>query len=100
MSLFSEYIRSASSRKHTERIDNAHVVRLMYKLVSSGDNSNDLSIQFDGSNQRRKQKLTDKKTAPMKAMEGRLHSKSCLKDVFGFAEHQQDGIWPRMKTNE
>ena len=63
--------------KHLERIDYAHVVCLMYILKTSTKDSMDLSIGFDGSNQRRKEELTIKKEAPI---EGRFHVRFHSKD--------------------
>ena len=44
-----------------EEIDNAHVFCLMYKLISSSRDSDDLSIVFLRSNDARERELTIKK---------------------------------------
>ena len=56
----------------------------MYKLITSNKDSNDLSIGFDYSRNRRKDEL-----ALNKNIKGKYHVKIMLKDVFGFPEHQQ-----------
>ena len=56
----------------------------MYKLLSSSRSSDDLSIDFDRSRDRRKRELTNNKTQKEK-----FHLRIYLKDVFGFAEHQE-----------
>ena len=40
---------TTSSGRHLEEINHAHIVSLMYKLLSSSKESDDLSIGFDGS---------------------------------------------------
>ena len=61
IALFSNYKLSTSSGKHLENIDHGHIVSLMYKLLSSSKDSDDLSIGFDRSRDRRKQELLNKK---------------------------------------
>ena len=56
----------------------------MYKLITSSKDSNDLSIGFDHSRNRRRDEL-----ALNKNIKGKYHVKILLKDVFGFAEHQE-----------
>ena len=86
IALFSNYRLTTSSGKHLENIDNAHIVCLMYKLLSSSRDSDDLSIGFDRSRDRRKREVNNIKT-----QKGKNHLRTYLKDVFGFAEHQQVG---------
>ena len=85
IALFSNYKLTTSSGKHLENIDHAHIVSLMYKLLSSS-RGDDLSIGFDRSGDRRKQELLNKKT-----QKGKFHLRIHLKDVFGFAEFQEVG---------
>ena len=71
------------SGKETEEIDNAHFIYLMYKLLSSGTDSDDVSIGFHRNNEARERELTNNKTTT-----GNYHVRVYLKDFFGFAEHQ------------
>ena len=86
--LFSNYKLTTSSGKHSENIDHAHIVSLMYKLLSSSRDSDDLSIGFDRSRDKRKRELLNNKT-----QKGKFHLRIYLKDVFGFAEYQQTGTF-------
>ena len=86
--LFSNYKLTTNSGKHLENIDHAHIVCFMYKLLSSSRHSDDLSIGFDRSRDRRKRELNNYKT-----QKGKYHLRIYLKDVFGFAEHQQVGTF-------
>ena len=79
--LFSNYKLTTSSGKHLEKIDHAHIVSLLCKLLSSSRDSDDLSIGFDRSRDRRKRELLNNKTQKCK-----FHLRIYLKDVFGFAE--------------
>ena len=88
IALFSNYKLPTSSGKHLENIDHAHIVCLMYKLLSSSRDSDDLSIGFDRSRDRRKRELNNNKT-----QKGKYHLRIYLKDVSGFAEHQQVGTF-------
>ena len=88
IALFSSYKLTTSSGKHLENIDHAHIVSLMYKLLSSSRDSDDLSIGFDRSRDKRKQELLDNKT-----QKGKFHLRIYLKDVFGFAEYQETGTF-------
>ena len=86
--LFSNYKLTTSSGKHLENIDHAHIVSLMYKLLSSSKGPDDLSIGFDRDRGRRLRELTNNK--PQK---GKFHVRIYLKDVFGFAEYQEKGTY-------
>ena len=77
--LFSNYKLTTSSGKHLENIDHAHIVSLMYKLLSSSRDSDDLSIGFDRSRDRRKRELLIKKT-----QKGKFHLRSLSKRCFRF----------------
>ena len=83
IALFSTYKLQSSSGKHVEDINHAHVVCLMYKLVTSARNADDLSIGFDRDRERRKRELTNNKN-----IKGKYHVTIMLKDILGFAEHQ------------
>ena len=88
IALFSTYKLTTSSGKHLENIDHAHIVSLMYKLLSSSRDSDDLSIGFDRSKDKRKRELLNNKT-----QKGKFHLRIYLKDVFSFAEYQQTGTF-------
>ena len=61
IALISNYKLKTSSGKHLKEISHAHIVSLMYKLLSSYKGSDDLSIGFDRSRDRRKRELTNNK---------------------------------------
>ena len=50
IALFEKYRLTSCSGKEIEEIDNAHVICLMHKLISSSRDSDDLSIGFHRSN--------------------------------------------------
>ena len=50
--LFINYKLTTSSGKHSEDINHAHIVSLMYKLKTSARESDDLSVGFDRSRDR------------------------------------------------
>ena len=88
IALFSNYKLATSSGKHLENIDHAHIISLMYKLLTSSKGSDDLSIGFDRDRIRRQRELTNNKT-----QKGKYHVRVYLKDVFGFAEYQNKGTY-------
>ena len=88
IALFSNYKLTMSSEKHLENIDHAHIVSLMYKLLTSSKGSDDLSIGFDRDRGRRQRKMTNNKS-----QKGKYHVRIYLKDVFGYAEYQQKGTY-------
>ena len=88
IALFSNFKLTTSSGKHLEDISHAHLVSLMYKLITSSKDSNDLYIGFDYSRNKRKDEL-----ALNKNIKGKYHAKIMLKDVFGFAEHQEKATY-------
>ena len=80
-----------SSGKELGEIDKAHVICLMYKLISSIRDSNNLSIGFHRNNEVREKDLTKNKTTKRNN-----HFRIFLKDVFGLAENQNNciyGLW-------
>ena len=79
---------STSSGKHLEDMSHAHIVSLRYKLKTSGKDSDDLSIGFDRDRGRRRDEL-----ALNKNTKGKYHLLNMLKDVFGFAEHQEKATY-------
>ena len=88
IALFSNYKLTTSSGKHLENIDHAHIVSLIYKLLTSSKGSDDLSIGFDRDRGRRQRELTNNKT-----QKGKNHVRIYLKDVFGFAEYLEEGTF-------
>ena len=88
IALFSNYKLTTSSGMLLENIDHAHIVSLMYKLLTSSKGSDDLSIGFDRDCNRRQRELTLNKT-----QKGKYHLRIYLKDVFGFAEYQNKGTY-------
>ena len=85
---FSIYKLTTSSGKHLEEISHTHIVRLIYKLLASSKDSDDLSIGFDRDRGKRKRELTSNK-----AIKGKYHIRIYLKDSFGFVEHQEKGTY-------
>ena len=88
IALFSNYKLTTSSGKHLENIDHAHIVSLMYRLLTSSKGSDDLSIGFDRDHNRRQRELTNNKS-----QKGKYHVRSFLKDIFGFVEYQNKGTY-------
>ena len=88
IALFSNFKLTTSSGKHLEDISHAHLVSLIYKLITSSKDSNDLSIGFDNSRNRRRDEL-----APNENIKGKYHLKIMLRDIFGFAEHQEKATY-------
>ena len=84
IALFSTFKLRTLSGKHLDEISHAHIVSLMYKLLTSSKNSDDLSIGFDRNRGRRKSELSDNKS-----IKGNYHIRIYLKVIFGFAEHQK-----------
>ena len=86
--LFSNFKLTTSSGKHLEEINHSHIVVLMYKLLTSSKDSDDLSIGFDRNRGRRKSELSSNKS-----IKGKYHIRFYLKDIFGFSEHQKKGTY-------
>ena len=76
------------SGEQLENIDHAHIVSLMYKLLTSSRGSDDLSIGFDRDRDRRKPELTNNKN-----IKGKYHMRNNFKDASGFAEHHEKAIY-------
>ena len=62
ISLFTTYKLTTSSAKHLEDISYAHIVSLMYKLMTSAKETDDLSIRFDRSRDRKQRELNINET--------------------------------------
>ena len=80
IALFSNYKLTTSLGKHLEDISHAHIVTLMYKLLTSSRSSGGVSVGFDRDLNRRQRKLTNNKNIKVKA-----HVQIMLKDIFGLA---------------
>ena len=91
IALFSSFILTTSSGKHLEDVSHAHIVSLMYKLITSSKDNDELSIGFERNPKRTRDELTANKSVKVKYL-----LRIMLKDVFGFAEHQEKttyGLW-------
>ena len=88
VALFSNYKLTTSSGKHLEDVSHAHIVSLMYKLITTAKGCDDLSIGFDRSRDNKRNELTINKN-----IRGKYHVRIYLKDVFGFAEHQEKATY-------
>ena len=88
VALFSKYKLTTSSGKHLEEVSHAHIVSLMYKLITTSKGCDDFSIGFDRDRTRRRNELTNNKN-----IKGKYHVRIYLKDVFGFAEHQEKATY-------
>ena len=88
IALFSNFNLTTSSGNHLEDFSHAHLVSLMYKLITSIKDSDDLSIGFDRSSARQQAEMTNNKSVKVI-----YHLRIMLKDVFGFAEHQEKATY-------
>ena len=88
IALFSNYKLQSSSGNYIEEINHAHIVCLMYKLITSARITDDLSIGFDRDREKRKRELTNNKN-----INGKYHVTFMWKDFFGFAEHHEKGTY-------
>ena len=88
IAFFSNFKLTTSSGKHLEDISHAYLVSLMYKLITSSKNSDNLFIGFDRSSAKRRAEITNNKN-----VNGNFHLRIMLKDVFGFAEHQEKATY-------
>ena len=82
VALFSEAKLTTSSGKHLEKVDNSHVISLMYKLLTSQQQVTELVSGFEESEAIRRLELTNNKTE-----KGKFFVKIKLTDLFGFADH-------------
>ena len=65
-------------------MSDSHFVSLMYKLITSAEDFDDLSIGFDRSRYRRQRELINNKNKKSK-----YHFRNVLRDISGFAENQE-----------
>ena len=85
IAFFNDFKLTTSPGKLSEVLSHAHLVSLMYKLITSSEGSDALSIGFDHSSGRRRDEMTKNKN-----VKGKFHLRIMLSDVFGFAEHQEN----------
>ena len=73
----------------------------MDKIITRSEDIDDLSIRFDRDRKRGRQYLSNSKS-----IKGKHHVRIVLKDIFGFAEHQQKATYglgyklPLIKNND
>ena len=84
IALSSNYELTNSSREQLENISHAHVVSLMYELITSSKDSDDLSFGFDRCRDRRQRELTNRRRT-----KGKNHLKIYLRDIFDYSEYQE-----------
>ena len=84
VSLFSEAKLTTSSGKHLEKVDNLHPICLLYKLLTSSQQTSQLIYGFEESTTIRTQELTNNKTE-----KGTFFVRIKLKDLFGFADQEK-----------
>ena len=87
IALFSEAKLTTSSGKHLEKVDNLHPTCLMYKLLTSSQQTTQLMFGFEESTTVRRQQLTNNKTE-----KGTFFVRIILKDLFGFADQEKKHI--------
>ena len=88
IALFSNYNLTTASGKPLIHISLAHIISLMYKLITSARVTDDLSIGFHRDRNRRQIELTNNKN-----IKCRFHLRIMLKYIFGFAAYQQKAIY-------
>ena len=84
VALFSEDKLTTSSGKHLEKVDNLHPISLMYKFLTSNQQTSQLMYGFEESQATRRQELTNNKTE-----KGTFFVRIKLKDLFGFADQEK-----------
>ena len=80
-----------SCGKHLEDNSHGHIVSLMYTLILSAEDTDDLSNGFDRDRERRRDELTNNKN-----IEGNYYLRIVLKDIFGSVEAQKNNTQPRL----
>ena len=88
IAFFSVYKLVTASSKHLEEVTQSHFASLIYKIVTSSKDSDDLSIGFDRDRGRRKNELSNNKN-----IKGKYHTRIYLKDILGYAEHQEKATY-------
>ena len=85
---YSIYKLTSSSRKHLEDINHTNNVSSKYELITSLKDSDVLSIGIDRNPDRRQRELINNKKR-----KGKYHNRIMLKNIFGFAEHQEKATY-------
>ena len=88
IALFSNFKLTTSNGKHLEDFSHAHLVSLIYKLITSSEESDDLSLGFDRCRNRRRDELAQNKN-----VKGKYHLGYMLKYVFRLVEHQEEATY-------
>ena len=88
IALFSNFKLTTSSGKHLNGFSQAHIVSLLYKLITSRKDSDDLSIGSGRSRNRRRDELAQNKN-----VNGKYCLRIMLKNVFGFVEGQEKATY-------
>ena len=88
IALFSNFKLTTSSGKHLDDFSHAHLVSLMYKLITSSKKRDDISIGFNRSSERRRDDMTNNINIKCK-----FHLRFKLRDVFGSVEHQEKATY-------
>ena len=86
--LFNNCKLTTCSGKRLEAISHAHIVLLMYKLITSAKEADIMSNCLTRDRGRRQRELNNNKT-----QRGKFQLRIMLKDIFGFAEHQEKGTF-------
>ena len=73
-----------SGGKHLKDVSHAHIVSLFYILLTTAKDTDEMFFDFDRDRNRRRDDLTNKDY-----IKGKYHVRVMLKDVSGFAEHQE-----------
>ena len=89
IAVFSSFRLQSSSGKHIEEINHADIVCLMYKLITSDRNTDDLSIGFDRDRGRRQRELTNNKSVKGK----QITCDNYVERFFWFCQHQEKGTY-------
>ena len=84
VALFSEAKLTTSSGKYSEKVDNLHPISLMYKLLTSNQQTSQLMYEFEESQATGRQELTTNKTE-----KGTFFVRIELTDIFGFADQEK-----------
>ena len=84
VALFSEAKLTTSSGKHLEKVDNLHPISLMYKFLTSNQQTSQLMYGFEESQATRRQELTNNKTE-----KGTFFVRMKIIDIFGFADQEK-----------
>ena len=80
---FIYFKRTTSIGKYLEDISHAHIISLLYKLITIAMDTDELFTRLDPDGRRRQQEITNYKNVT-----GKNHLTILLKGVFGFAGHQ------------